>query len=158
AGLADLLGDLDKVRPNGGEVAGHTNVQRLRLAAVEIKQVQGAELFVDDGTGAGRGRLDVQTPVFDELAHFLGGRVVGKQANRSLAIGEEVDLGFAPHRVEVVGVVAGYLRNVGIAQVGDPDGRSGAATVALPGHVELRIGDEAAVGVGHVGEPTAVGG
>src|SRR5207245_1680744 len=83
--------------------------------------------------------------------------LVNEERHRPVAVGKEVDLAADPHGVRIIGVLPWDFLDVGVGQIGDPDGGSGAAAVALPGHVEPGVGDEAAVGVGHVGEPAAVG-
>src|SRR5437660_1306970 len=93
ASRADLFRDLHKVRAHGSEVTGHANVERPRLAAFKVKQVQRAELLVHDGAGICRGRLDIKAMVFYELTYFLACRVEDEQRHRPITIGQEINLG-----------------------------------------------------------------
>ena len=82
--------------------------------------------------------------VVDDLGDFVGFRVIGEEADRTIAVRKEVDVVADPHGVEVVRIVARNLLHVGIGQARDPDGHGLAAAIALPGGLPLelrRVGD-----------------
>ena len=85
----------------------------------------------------------------ERLGHLARLRVEGEQADRAVAVREEVDRVAHPQRIAVVRVVARDLRDAGVAERGDPDRRRLAAAIALPGGLPLFVRD--------VGQPRAVG-
>ena len=65
-------------------------------------------MLVNDGIGTGRGSdLMSKSVVLDQLLHLLRLEIVGEQGHRAIAVGKEINGVADPHRVEVVGIVAG---------------------------------------------------
>src|SRR5260370_31116903 len=63
--------DLDKMGPDFGEIAGHVNLYGVRLTALDIVDMDGAELLIDDGARSRRRRLQIETVVDDDLGNGL---------------------------------------------------------------------------------------
>ena len=120
-------------------------------AALQVEQVEAAELFVDDGVGARRSRLDVEAVVLHDARHLLRRRVVGVERDGAVAVRQEEHrpVAASPHRVEVVRVGARHALDGRVGESRDPDGRRLAAAVALP--------DVEGPRDGHVGDARAVG-
>ena len=81
---------------------------------MQVVEINGAELLVDDGARPRRGVLDVESLVVDELLHLLRFRVVFEKGDGAIAVREEVDLVANPKRIAVIGVVARDLHDAGI--------------------------------------------
>ncbi len=93
--------------------------------------MEGAKLGVDDGPGAGRGRLEVGSVVVDDLRHRAALRIVAEEGHRAVSVGEEIDLAAHPHRVRVVGDLARDGHDARIGQVGYPYRSGHSPAVAL---------------------------
>jgi len=149
AGVADRARGLHPAGPHLGEVAPQGDGHPLAARRLQVVQVQTAELLVGDGAGPGRGALEIEALVLDDLADLAGGGVVGKERERAVPVGEEVDRVAHPHGVVVVGVVARDLLAGEAVEGDDPDVARGTAPVALPGvegRGERGVGDAPAVG------------
>ena len=70
-GVLDLLLDLLKARPDLRHVAVCRDANPLGLAGMQLIEINGAELLVDDGARSRRGVFDVEPLVLDELPHLL---------------------------------------------------------------------------------------
>src|SRR5262249_20757665 len=150
ADVLNVLTDLLDPRPHAGQVAADGDVELVRLAGLQVEQVQPVDAVEDDRVGARRGRLDVCPVGRQHAADLAGSGVVGVQRGRAAAVGEEEDLRSDPHGVEIVGVLAGQFLDRGGLQVGDPYERRAAAAVLFPGDVPP--GKAARVGERDVGQ------
>ncbi len=142
-GGLDLLGlDLLEVGSDFRQIARNADVQRLAAAGTEVEQAQRTELFIDDGPGPCRGRFNVQAVIGDDLRDVFGVGVVGKERDRAVAVGEEVDGVANPQGIEVVGIVPWNLRlETGVGEVGNPDRARLSAPVPLPRLLPLHVGN-----------------
>ena len=106
-----------------------------------IEQVNRAKLFVNQPSGAGLERLQVEACIGRRLAHLLAGDIVAVKRNRSavlsraIAVRQKVDRITHPYRVRIVRVVAGHLHHVQRLQIHNPYRRGISAHVALPGRL-----------------------
>jgi len=120
------------MRPRLRQVAGHRDAHLLRLAARRVVHVDPAELLVDQRVRSRRKRLEIEARVLDFLLHGLRRGVVREQRHRAVTVGQEVHLVLEPHRIRIIGVVSGHLRQRQILQSHDVDGRRLASAVPLP--------------------------
>src|SRR5438270_5261216 len=120
------------MRANGFQVSGNVDRNILRLMRLQIVKFNCAKLFNDNGVRSGGGTLEVEAITVQGFAHLLRFSVVGKQADRTVAVGEEIDRVAYPHRIVVVGILARELLNTGVFKIENADRRSLAAVIALP--------------------------
>ena len=76
---------------------------------------------------------EVESIAVQSFCHLFRFRVVGEEADGTVAIGEEINRVADPHRMVIVGILARNFDDAGIFEISDPD-RGGLSTViALPG-------------------------
>src|ERR1700685_24973 len=103
-----------------------------RARGGEIVEVERAELFIDDRSGAGISGFDGQAGIFDELRFRLGFCVVGEQRVGAVTVREEINRIAHPKRIQIVPVFVRKFDDAGVRQICDPDAGRGAAAVVAP--------------------------
>ena len=155
-GVLNLLrGNIDSMRRQASQFAVNLNRDWHIHARDRVHQKNAAKLLHDQHRpvrpayvfcGPGLEGLQIQFAVGHHLRDLLALGVIPIERDRAavlsraVAVGEEVDLVADPHRVRVVGVLAGYLFQVEGLEVDDPDGGGLAADVPLPGRLPLGKG------------------
>src|SRR5208283_206946 len=137
-----------EMRPYGLNVAGNVNGHVSRLMRCQVEELDRAKLLDHDRIRPGRGGFEIEAIAVQSLADLLRPGVVGEEADGSIAVGEEINGVADPHRVVIVGIVAGNFGNARILQVGNPDGRGLAPVIALPRRLPLNVR--------HVGQVRAI--
>ena len=100
ARVIDLLGDFFKVWTDLDEIRRNVNFHKLIVMARKVEEMQRAELFVDDGSGARVGRFDRESGVIDELRFRLRFYVVSEECVGAVAIRQKINRVADPHGVE----------------------------------------------------------
>ena len=90
-GIGEPLGDVDVVRPHLRQIAGQGDRDLLGPPALQVIQMQRAELFIHDGARSRRSRFEIEALVFDGAGDFLRFDVIKEQRHRPFAVGEEID-------------------------------------------------------------------
>src|SRR5215469_3904170 len=72
--------------------------------------------------------------------------VICEEADRTIAVREEIDRVADPHGVMIVRVLARDLDDAGVFEIGDPDGSGLPAVVSLPRFLPLGMGNVGDVG------------
>src|SRR5262249_32873296 len=85
-GVRDARSDLLVFRAQREHIAIDRDVDRLGLARLQIVDAERSELLVNDPVRAGRGRLDVETVILNQLRDFLRLRVVAEQSDWAAAV------------------------------------------------------------------------
>src|SRR5437763_14434182 len=96
----------------------------MRLQIVKLKR---SKLRNDDGTWSRRSSIEIQAIAVQNFWHLLCRTVIGKQAHRSVAVGEKVDSVSDPHGMMIIRVVPRDFDYAGVVQTVNPD-RTGLAT------------------------------
>src|SRR5207249_5454811 len=107
-GIVQALAYIDEMRPQLQQVARDVYGHGFGSAGFQIVEVQRSELLIDDCVGSRGSGLQVETLILDNLLHAFRMGVVAEEGDRTISVGQKINLVANPHGVEVVG---GVTRN-----------------------------------------------
>src|ERR1043166_3344693 len=96
--IANHARDFLELRSRPREIAGHFDVELLRLTGFRVDEINVTRLLVHDRIRAGRSSHDIEIIVMRDLRQLLRVSAISKQINRVIAIREKVDRVPDPHR------------------------------------------------------------